>query len=969
MRTGALAALAAIALVAGSAPPARAGDPLLVWRELETDHFIIYYWEPLDAAAHRVGVCAERVHRSLTTALDHVPTEKTLIFLADDTDDANGFAGVLPRNAIQLYATGPESFSELDDHDDWLYGLIAHEYTHIVHLDTMSGLPTIYNTIFGKTWAPNQILPRWIIEGIAVYEESRRSAGGRDRGNRFDQYIRIARHALPSTLLRLDEVSGDPRQFPQGDAIYVYGSHFLKYVFDRFGDDTLRAMSHVSGDYAPPFAINRQIAKVVGKPFTELYDDWKEYLRDEYGLQEMAAERRGLAQGKQITHAAMTTVQPKYSADGRELYWYQYDGYSLAWIRAMPVGGDAKQARNVVQLEAMAYFDVLPDGSIIYEQTRTYRIEYSFEDIFRWDARTGQTVRLTRGRRARDPAVSPDARRIAFSLNLNAESALAVMDAAPDAPYSIVWKGQQFDQAYQPAWSPDGKRIAFSAWRKDGYRDILVVELASGHVEEVTHDRAVDMSPAWSADGRYIYFDSDRYDRIQNIFAYDTRDKTTWQVTNVLGGAFQARPSPDNKRLTFEGAIPEGGYDIFEIPLDPAHWLPAHEFVDDRPPPVNVPDDESWVSAPRPYRALETLAPQSWTGTFDPSSNNLSIQTGGTDAVGLHNYSLAVAIATNTGYTDVGASYSYGGWRPTVTVSAARTFVERGGWDVDGISESYYEEDLAGTVSLAIPLEQRPASSWSLSFDYDADWFRLAQAPAGGTIVDPNEPLPYHPYTNYVEAGVAVALEFSNVRATTFSLGPTNGFDAAVSLRLDHPDFGSQFREITASYAADFYQRLWGKTPVITARIQGAIRAGDDIGNNGYTLGGVPPQDIAMSIVNSTRAASIGYLHGYPDNSVSGNQYHLLNIEYRQELWQIEHGLATLPIYLRRVHLGLLSDAGTAFNQALDPNTDLRWSVGAALRLDAFFGYFIPGTFEIGYARGLIDGGVNETWFLLTGSL
>ena len=53
-------------------------------------------------------------------------------------------------------------------------------------------------------------------------------------------------------------------------------------------------MSHTSGGYAPPFAINRQIAKVVGKPFTELYDDWKGYLRDRYGMQEMAAERRGL---------------------------------------------------------------------------------------------------------------------------------------------------------------------------------------------------------------------------------------------------------------------------------------------------------------------------------------------------------------------------------------------------------------------------------------------------------------------------------------------------------------------------------------------------------------------------------------------------------------------------------------------------------------------------------------------------
>ena len=124
-----------------------------------------------------------------------------------------------------------------------------------------------------------------------------------------------------------------------------------------------------------------------------------------------------------------------------------------------------------------------------------------------------------------------------------------------------------------------------------------------------------------------------------------------------------------------------------------------------------------------------------------------------------------------------------------------------------------------------------------------------------------------------------------------------------------------------------------------------------------------------MAIVNSTRAGSSGYLRGYPARTVTGNQFHLLNLEYRQELWQVEHGISTLPVYLRRLHLGLLADLGTAFDGTFDLQKSGRLGLGAALRLDAFFGYFVPGTFEVGYAHGVTSDGVGQTWFLLTGSL
>jgi hypothetical protein len=352
---------------------------------------------------------------------------------------------------------------------------------------------------------------------------------------------------------------------------------------------------------------------------------------------------------------------------------------------------------------------------------------------------------------------------------------------------------------------------------------------------------------------------------------------------------------------------------------------------------------------------------------MDFASNTASIQTGGGDIAGLHAYSLGVGIDTNTGDTDVGASYGYSGWRPGIRFAGARTLVTRGGWRIDGVPKRFQEEDWAGTFAVAIPLESRPTQSWSLQFDYSLDWYRLIGPPP--YTLDPNTRVPVRPPTDYTEASLGVRVGFSSARSTTFALGSVDGFDASFGLRLDDPAFGSAYRFITASYAADWYHPLFGVTSVLALRIGGGIRAGDLVRPGGYALGGVPAQDVAMSIVNSVRTSASGYLRGYDYRTVYGNQYHLANVELRQELWNIEHGLATLPVYFRRLHAALLSDVATAFDTTLDPSTDIRWSVGGALRVDAYFGYFVPGTFEVGYSRGLIQGGVNETWFLLTGSL
>src|SRR4029078_13582508 len=83
----------------------------------------------------------------------------------DNPESANGSASALPYNAIRLLVTAPEDMSPLGDVDDCYLELVTHDTTHVLHTDNTHGIPAIINAVLGKTYAPNQVQPRWILEG------------------------------------------------------------------------------------------------------------------------------------------------------------------------------------------------------------------------------------------------------------------------------------------------------------------------------------------------------------------------------------------------------------------------------------------------------------------------------------------------------------------------------------------------------------------------------------------------------------------------------------------------------------------------------------------------------------------------------------------------------------------------------------------------------------------------------------
>src|SRR5689334_18171263 len=181
-RTKAVRFLLLVAALSVSAARASVAQvaPNADWHTLHTRHFRVHFAPALEQEARRAAVNAERAYAQLSTEL--VPPRGTIdLVISDDVDYVNGYATPYPTNRIVVYAHPPTDASGLRDYEDWNALVVTHELTHIFHLDRSRGIWRIGQSVFGRNplLFPNLYEPRWVLEGLAVYYESRLTGVGR----------------------------------------------------------------------------------------------------------------------------------------------------------------------------------------------------------------------------------------------------------------------------------------------------------------------------------------------------------------------------------------------------------------------------------------------------------------------------------------------------------------------------------------------------------------------------------------------------------------------------------------------------------------------------------------------------------------------------------------------------------------------------------------------------------------------
>ncbi len=961
-RTVLRAALGLLVAILLAAPAAARYDPAFTWTTLETPHFYIHYHQGGDKIAKRAAVIAEDVHMRLVPRIKWEPSGRTHLVLVDAVDAPNGSATPIPYNLITLYITPPvgEPGFGTTAYEEWLRTLITHEYTHILHLDMVRGPTNVLRYILGRIYFPNFFEPVWMIEGLATYEETEQTSGGRGRSPGAEMVLRMA--VLENKFPYLSQAAVFPDTWPSGQVPYLFGESFTRFIGKKYGREKLAEISENYSYYGVPWFVDLNGRWTLGQWYSDLWSEWRQSLKEKYAQQRDEVIAQGRSSSIALTNRGYLNSYPAISPDNTRIAYAIQNADEFPGIYIMNRDGtqDRKLVENTISGSSSGgSLSWSPDNSgLYYTKIDISRNSNMYNDIYYYDLMKRRESRITSDLRARDPHPSPDGKKLLFVMNRLGRTRLAVItlptaDNRPATEKNVTFLSPESENQFEtPRYSPDGTMIAVGVWQPGGFKDIWILDKQGNKIDELMHDRAIDGGAAWSVNGKVIYFASDRTG-IFNLYAYELASKKISQITNVLGGAFTPAPSPDGKTIVFS-SYSATGYDIHLQSVNSSSWKTAGPYAELYPAITYA--DRPVETKSSNYNPFPTLIPRFWMPSYgfsEESRDLLGFITFGQDAIERHLYSLTGLYSPKTHRTWYAFNYAYDGLYPTLQFSAS---------DMDGTysdllsdptgTKDYVQQERTIDASVVLPfLKIQRQHAFAIGFQ--------RKAIAALTMLPPwpgySGPAPAQ---GMLTSGRIVYL-YNNAKQYGLSISPEDGRTIEVGYQQYDKSLGSDFN--IKKFSADWHEyiRLPWKHHVLQARAFAGASRGDMLPQGVFQVGGDNPGDSTMAVDDESI-----YLRGYPINAFRGRKAGLASLEYRFPITNIELGISSTPFFFRRLHGAVFGEAGNAWDDRYR-SADLKRSIGAEVRMDMDIAYRLPMTFRLVVAEGLDDEGESLVYVSL----
>ncbi len=260
---------------------------------------------------------------------------------------ANAFATVIPNHLTTFYGGGAHLLDQFAT-TSWLDTLLVHELAHLYQLNPKQGFGKFMDSVFGNNvfqlfplavfWvvpSPNIFTHEWLLEGNAVFNESRFGLGGRLYSG---EYRALFNSLVKSGKLTYTRLINSHLEYPYGLEKYVVGSYFFLFLGERYGTDVAnRFFVNHSGRYFNPFLMDKDFERTFGKGYYDLMDDF------------LAHYKGGAGEYKEINSGEITKSikHERFSSIDNEVMFLTSDGYNPSeLVRVKSVDGSFSKSKT-----------------------------------------------------------------------------------------------------------------------------------------------------------------------------------------------------------------------------------------------------------------------------------------------------------------------------------------------------------------------------------------------------------------------------------------------------------------------------------------------------------------------------------------------------------------------------------------------------------------------------------------------
>jgi hypothetical protein len=524
------------------------------------------YLAPYAARCFEISMAAQQSH------FDWEPDEKVTVLLKDFSDYGNGAARANPRDAM-LLDIAPMSFTfETFAPSERMFTLMNHELVHVATMDKANARDRRYRRLFGgKVYGnadhpesilyqylttPRTAVPRWYLEGIAVFMETWMAGGlGRAQGPYDEMVFRAMTRDDAHFYDPLGLASeGTKVDFQVGVNAYLYGARFMTYLAYRYSPEQLIAWVTRTEDSERYYLA--QFERVFGQSMDAVWAEWIAFEKDFQRANLAAIRREPITVPRPLSDRALGSISRAFVDPGGERMYaaFRYPGV-VAHVGEFSLrDGSVEPIRDVkgpmlYRVTSLAYDPA--GGTLFYTADN-----YAYRDVMAVDLATGEERMLLEDARIGELVFNPADRSIWGVRHLNGIATL-VRIPAPYTEWNQVWSLPYGELLYDLDISPDGSLLSASFGQVDGNQSLQIYDiedLLAGRFESLRgfdFGAAVPEGFVFSPDGRYLY-GSSFYTGVSNIFRYEVDTGDLQAVSNAETGFVRPIPLGDDRLIVFE---------------------------------------------------------------------------------------------------------------------------------------------------------------------------------------------------------------------------------------------------------------------------------------------------------------------------------------------------------------------------------------------------------------------------------